>query len=102
MFLDWSRPEPQPAEALTQRPLRLVTMPPVDPFKAFESLGTGLQLPVGVHRVPVHAIEFIGLLLLLVAVLPVWPYSRTWGPHPSGAAGMLIILFLVLVLFGYL
>lgn len=47
----------------------------------------------------------MGLLLLIVLVLllagglPTWSYSRNWGYGPSGIAGVLVILLLVLLLF---
>lgn len=38
------------------------------------------------------------LVLLALGVVPVWPYSRNWGYYPSGGAGLLIIVLLVLIL----
>ena len=42
------------------------------------------------------------LLVLLIAVgaLPSWPYSRRWGFYPSGIAGLLVLVLLLLLLFG--
>lgn len=74
----------------------------VDPFKAFDSPGTGLQLPVGAHTVPVRAIVFVVLLVLLIAVLPAWPYSRAWGAPAASVVGLLLLLLLVVSMFGYL
>jgi hypothetical protein len=46
---------------------------------------------------------FVVLLLLLVmAVVPAWPYSRDWGFAPSGILGTVLLVVLVLVLMGYL
>jgi hypothetical protein len=42
------------------------------------------------------------LLLLLMAVVPAWPYSREWGYAPSGILGTVLLAVLVLVLFGWL
>ncbi len=42
------------------------------------------------------------LLLLLMAVVPAWPYSREWGYGPSGILGTVLLVVLVLVLFGWL
>jgi hypothetical protein len=39
------------------------------------------------------------LILLLLGVLPTWPYSRNWGYYPSAGIGtilMVLILFLLL------
>ena len=38
------------------------------------------------------------LIILLIAVLPSWPYSRGWGYFPSGTLGLILIIVLILVL----
>ena len=45
---------------------------------------------------------FILLIVLLVAALPSWPYSKQWGFYPSGGLGVALIVVLVLVLTGTL
>jgi len=40
------------------------------------------------------------LVLLLIAVLPTWPYSEGWGYYPSGGFGIGLLVLLVLVLTG--
>ena len=40
------------------------------------------------------------LLLLLIGVLPTWPYSSGWGYYPTGGAGLVLIIVLVLLLAG--
>jgi hypothetical protein len=42
------------------------------------------------------------LVLLLLAVLPAWPYSRGWGYFPSGLLGIFVFILLFMLLFGYL
>ncbi|MBZ5600866.1 MAG: DUF3309 domain-containing protein [Acidobacteriia bacterium] len=37
------------------------------------------------------------LFLLLLALLPAWPYSAGWGYYPSGGLGLLLLLVLVLL-----
>jgi hypothetical protein len=37
------------------------------------------------------------LVLLLVATVPAWPYSRNWGYLPSGGLGALLVLTIVLL-----
>lgn len=37
------------------------------------------------------------LVLLLVGAIPVWPYSVDWGYYPSGGAGLLLIILLVVL-----
>jgi hypothetical protein len=40
------------------------------------------------------------LILLVIAILPAWPYSSGWGYYPSGGVGVLLIILIVLLLFG--
>jgi len=40
------------------------------------------------------------LILILLGVVPSWPYSRSWGYGPSGLVGALLIIILVLALLG--
>jgi hypothetical protein len=37
---------------------------------------------------------------LLVAVLPRWPHSRSWGYFPTGMVGVVVVAVLVMVLLG--
>ncbi|HUY94968.1 MAG TPA: DUF3309 family protein [Terracidiphilus sp.] len=37
------------------------------------------------------------LILLLIAVVPAWPYSRRWGYIPTGSVGALLALTMVLL-----
>ncbi|MCC5823162.1 MAG: DUF3309 family protein [Phycisphaerales bacterium] len=47
-------------------------------------------------------ILFIIVLLLVLAVLPTWRYSKSWGYFPSGLLGLILVILLVLLLLGYL
>jgi len=47
-------------------------------------------------------IALIVLFLLLLAALPVWPYSSGWGYAPGGLLGFLLIILLILWLTGIL
>ncbi|HEV2276166.1 MAG TPA: DUF3309 family protein [Acidobacteriaceae bacterium] len=38
------------------------------------------------------------LVLLLIGAVPVWPYSRSWGPYPSGGIGLILLILVVLIL----
>ena len=38
------------------------------------------------------------LILLLVGAIPSWPYSRAWGPYPSGILGVVLVVVVILVL----
>jgi hypothetical protein len=49
----------------------------------------------------IHAmstIVLIILILLLISVLPTWPYSSGWGYYPSGGLGLVLLIVLILVL----
>jgi len=39
-------------------------------------------------------------MLILIGVIPTWPYSRGWGYTPSGIVAVVIIVLLALFLFG--
>ena len=48
---------------------------------------------------------FILLIVLLVRLLrglPRWGYSRNWGYAPSGILGLVLLIVVVLLLFGYI
>ena len=47
-----------------------------------------------------RTILLIILILLLIGLLPAWPYSTGWGYYPSGGLGLLVIVLLVLVFSG--
>lgn len=40
------------------------------------------------------------LVLLLIGVLPTWPYSTAWGFGPSGLLGTVLLVVLILALLG--
>ena len=44
----------------------------------------------------------IVLIVVLLAVLPSWPYSRSWGYFPSGIVGLIVVIILILWLLGRL
>jgi hypothetical protein len=47
-------------------------------------------------------ILIIVLVILLLGALPVWPYSRSWGYGGSGLLGLLLVLFLLALLLGWI
>jgi hypothetical protein len=49
-----------------------------------------------------NTIVLLILVLILLGVLPTWPYSRSWGFYPSSLIGVLFIIVVVLVLTGRL
>jgi hypothetical protein len=42
------------------------------------------------------------LVLLVVGALPTWPYSSGWGYYPSGGAGLVLLILVILLLSGRL
>jgi hypothetical protein len=40
------------------------------------------------------------LVLLLLGVLPTWPYSGSWGYYPSGGLGLVLLIVVILALSG--
>jgi hypothetical protein len=49
---------------------------------------------------PVTTILLIILVLILVGVLPTWPYATHWGYYPSGLLGVVVLVLVVLLLMG--
>ena len=39
------------------------------------------------------------LVILVLGLLPAWPYSTGWGYYPSGGLGLVLLIVLILVLF---
>lgn len=42
-------------------------------------------------------ILLIILIVLLLAAVPTWPYSRPWGYWPSGIVAVLLVVLLILL-----
>jgi hypothetical protein len=40
------------------------------------------------------------LVVVLLAVLPAWPYSTGWGYYPSGIVGLIVVVLLIMALTG--
>jgi hypothetical protein len=45
-------------------------------------------------------ILLIVLIVLLLAVLPAWPYSTGWGYYPSGGLGLVALIVIILLVMG--
>ena len=70
-----------------------------------EAFGRPCTAPVAVHREHVMSLGTILLvvvILLLIGVLPTWPHARSWGYGPSGVAGIVLVILIVLFLMGRL
>ena len=50
----------------------------------------------------VGTILLIVLVLMLVGVVPTWPYARNWGYGPSGIVGVVLVVVIILFLLGRL
>jgi hypothetical protein len=50
----------------------------------------------------IGTILLILLVLTLVAVLPKWPHSRSWGYRPSGYAGAVLAGLIIMRLLGHI
>jgi hypothetical protein len=40
------------------------------------------------------------LVVLLIGLLPAWPYSTGWGVYPSGGIGLLLLILIILLVLG--
>ena len=47
-------------------------------------------------------ILLIVVILILVGALPVWPHASSWGYGPSGIAGLILLVLIVLFVMGRL
>ncbi len=50
----------------------------------------------------IGTIVLIVLILLLIGALPAWPHSRSWGYFPSGIAGVVVVILIIMLLTGRL
>ena len=48
---------------------------------------------------PIRIVWVVLLVLLLVALLPTWPYSAGWGYYPSGGAGLILLILILALIF---
>ena len=49
-------------------------------------------------NVTMRSVLLVIMILFLIGFLPVWPYSASWGYYPSGGAGLVLIVLLVVLL----
>jgi hypothetical protein len=61
--------------------------------------GICLVIPGSVDMT-IGTILLLILILLLIGMLPSWPYSRQWGFAPSGGLGVVVLVVVVLVFMG--
>ena len=48
------------------------------------------------------SILLIILILVLIGVIPIWPYSSNWGPFPGGVVGLVLLILIILLVSGRL
>jgi hypothetical protein len=48
----------------------------------------------------VSTLLLVILVLVLIGLLPAWPYSQSWGYYPSGIVSVLLVLAVLLLVFG--
>ena len=47
-----------------------------------------------------NTIVLVILILLLIGLLPAWPYSSGWGYYPSGGIGLILLIVIILAVTG--
>ncbi len=47
-----------------------------------------------------YNILIIFLILVLIGMLPAWPYSANWGYYPSGGLTLVILVLVILAVSG--
>ena len=45
-----------------------------------------------------RTILLVILIIILLGALPTWPYSTGWGYYPSGGAGLVLLILVILIL----
>ena len=48
----------------------------------------------------IGTLVLIIVVLLLLGVVPSWPYSKGWGYGPSGILGLVLVVVIVLLAMG--
>ena len=45
-----------------------------------------------------NPIVAVVIALLVIALLPAWPYSSGWGYYPSGGLGLVLLIVIIVLL----
>jgi len=45
---------------------------------------------------------FLLLIVLVIATMPAWPYSRNWGYYPSGLVALVVSVLILMAISGRL
>lgn len=62
----------------------------------------GLFLASGTTQVHVISFLFFLLIVLVIGMMPLWPYSRSWGYLPSGLVAVTLSILILLAISGRL
>ena len=49
-----------------------------------------------------RTVLLVVLILLLIGMLPAWPYSSGFGYYPSGGLGLVLLILIILLVLGKL
>lgn len=52
------------------------------------------------RRNPLTILLAIILVILIIGMLPMWPYAAGWGYYPSGGLGLLLLIVIVVIIVG--
>lgn len=52
------------------------------------------------NKASARLVLIVVLVILLVGLLPAWPYSAGWGYYPVGGVGLLLMIVIALLLLG--
>jgi hypothetical protein len=69
-------------------------------FLAISFDPVAIRMLLNVQEAFMPLILLIVLFVILLGALPAWPYSQDWGYYPSGTAGTVLLIVLILVLLG--
>ncbi len=50
-----------------------------------------LSAPAGTSSMPYSTLLVVLVILFIIATVPVWPYSRSWGFRPSGVLALVLV-----------
>ena len=71
-------------------------------MRASEALGYRMIECANKGRNQMNTIVIVVMGVMLLSVLPLWPYSANWGYLPSGGLGFLLLVLVILTLLGRL
>ena len=70
------------------------------PVEAIERPNGSVSLEGAVVNSTARIALIVVLVILLVGLLPAWPYSSGFGYYPSGGLGLVLLIVIILLLLG--